>query len=97
MFIDLLASPELKKHDVSSLRGGYLGGAPVPQKLCESMLKHLNMHDLYIQYGTTELSPIVTMSSPEQDPLERIKSVGYVLPHEEVILGFFAAFLQFLG
>lgn len=34
--------------------------------------------------GSTEMSPVVTMSRLEHAPSERIKNVGYVMDHVEV-------------
>lgn len=45
------------------------------------------MKDLYICYGSTELSPVITMSVNHQPPLERVKNVGYIMPNTEVING----------
>ncbi|CAI4231363.1 unnamed protein product [Auanema sp. JU1783] len=86
MFIDLLSTPFLKTADISSLRGGYIAGAPCPLSLCKQMVDHLNMNDIYVLYGTTELSPGVSMSVQRDEPEERIKSVGHVLPSTEVVI-----------
>ncbi|KAL6742517.1 hypothetical protein Aduo_015661 [Ancylostoma duodenale] len=86
MYIDLLSSPLMKQCDLSSVRGGYVGGAPCPYALCEKMVNELNMSDMYVIYGSTELSPAVIMSRSDQPPLKRIESVGYVMPHCELAI-----------
>lgn len=84
MFIDMLASPDLKKHDVSTITGGYIAGAPCPQALCEHMQRDLNMKELYICYGSTELSPVITMTHLNEDQAQRVRNVGYIMPNTEV-------------
>ncbi|KHJ97420.1 AMP-binding domain protein [Oesophagostomum dentatum] len=85
MYTDLVSSPLMKNYDVGSVRGGYIGGAPCPTALCERMINELNMKDLYIAYGSTELSPAVVMSSSDQPVLKRIENVGHVMPHCETV------------
>ncbi|CAD6186873.1 unnamed protein product [Caenorhabditis auriculariae] len=86
MFIDIVSSPLLQNHDVSSLKGGFIAGAPCPYALCRKMVDELNMKDIYIIYGSTELSPAVTMSKSSVDTFDRIKSVGHVMPHAEIAI-----------
>ncbi|CAB3396966.1 unnamed protein product [Caenorhabditis bovis] len=87
VFIDLLKSPLLQKHDVSSLRGGFIAGAPCPYTLCQKMIEDLNMKDLVIGYGSTEIQ-FLTLTPLRIDPLERIKNVGLPMPHTELcVLG----------
>lgn len=86
MFIDVLKSPLMKQYDISSLRGGVIGGAPCPLALCEKMVKEMRMTDFAVIYGSTETSPLVTMSELHVDPFERIKSVGSVMPHQEIAI-----------
>uniref|UniRef100_A0A1I7Y9G1 Medium-chain acyl-CoA ligase ACSF2, mitochondrial n=1 Tax=Steinernema glaseri TaxID=37863 RepID=A0A1I7Y9G1_9BILA len=77
MHIDILGHPRRKDSDVSSLHVGYISGAPCPKSLCESLVTEMNLHDLVVLYGSTELSPVATCSFFEDPPFERIKNVGY--------------------
>ncbi|PAV78356.1 hypothetical protein WR25_24782 isoform B [Diploscapter pachys] len=86
MFIDVLSRLDEKKFDVSSLKGAFMAGAPCPQALCEKLVNDISARDIYILYGTTELSPVVTMSETEKDAFDRIKSVGTALPHVELLI-----------
>ncbi|KAK0413043.1 hypothetical protein QR680_006563 [Steinernema hermaphroditum] len=84
MFIDVLANPNLKSTDLSSLHTGYVAGAPCVAALGARMVQELNLKDLCMLYGTTEASPIITMSYLEDAPEDRIKNVGYVMDHVEM-------------
>ena len=84
MFIDLLSDPDFKKHNMASVHGAVMAGSPCPPALCSALEKEMNVKDLFIAYGTTELSPLVSTSVSSQPMSERIKNVGYVLPHTEI-------------
>ncbi|KAK0411864.1 hypothetical protein QR680_005885 [Steinernema hermaphroditum] len=81
MHIDVLGHPRRKDADVSSLHVGYISGAPCPKALCEALVNEMNLKDLVVLYGATELSPVATCSFFEDPPLERIKNVGYPMDH----------------
>lgn len=86
MYIDMLNHPDYKELDCSSIRGGIVAGAPCPVALCERLVNELGMKDLAVCYGTTETSPVSFMSIREDDPLDRIKTVGHILDHLEALI-----------
>ncbi|KIH42629.1 hypothetical protein ANCDUO_27384 [Ancylostoma duodenale] len=46
----------------------------------------MNMKDMQVCYGTTEISPIAFMSTRDDPPEQRIKNVGHIMDHLEVML-----------
>ena len=86
MFIAELDHPEFDTFDVSSLRGGFIGGAPCPIEVMKRLVTDLHMPEVTIVYGMTETSP-VSFQTALDDPLEkRVGTVGRVHPHVEVKL-----------
>ncbi|MHA1819686.1 MAG: AMP-binding protein [Promethearchaeota archaeon] len=75
------AHPEL---DTSCLRTGIIAGAPCPPETLKGIINVLKMEDIVIGYGLTEASPIVTLTSPDDDFDHRINSVGKAIPEIEV-------------
>ncbi|GMR34835.1 hypothetical protein PMAYCL1PPCAC_05030 [Pristionchus mayeri] len=89
MFIDILQHlEEIKERglNVNSLNAGYIAGAPCPFALCDRLVNELGMRNLSVLYGSTEMSPVVTMSRLDHPPAERIKNVGYVMDHVELLV-----------
>jgi acyl-CoA synthetase (AMP-forming)/AMP-acid ligase II len=72
MFLQL---PDLEKHDMSSLRALYYGGAPMPVKLLEQALKRIPSGFIQV-YGQTE-GFLFAMLPPEdhivEGPPEKVK------------------------
>uniref|UniRef100_A0A915PSI8 Medium-chain acyl-CoA ligase ACSF2, mitochondrial n=1 Tax=Setaria digitata TaxID=48799 RepID=A0A915PSI8_9BILA len=83
MYIDMLNHPQYKEYDYTSITSGFVAGAPCPIALCQRLVNELGMRDLQVCYGTTETSPVSFMSLREEQPEERIKSVGYIMDHLE--------------
>ena len=68
-------------HDVSSLRLGLYGAAPMPARVLENCMDHL-CEDYVQAYGMTEIGPCGTFQSPG-DQLEKRGSAGLpALNHE---------------
>ncbi|GMT34022.1 hypothetical protein PFISCL1PPCAC_25319 [Pristionchus fissidentatus] len=89
MFIDILQHLDDIRAaglNVNSLNAGYIAGAPCPFALCDRLVNELGMRNLCVLYGSTEMSPVVTMSLLEHAPSERIKNVGYVMDHVELLV-----------
>uniref|UniRef100_A0AC35G0L8 Uncharacterized protein n=1 Tax=Panagrolaimus sp. PS1159 TaxID=55785 RepID=A0AC35G0L8_9BILA len=86
MFIDILNRPELKEANLTELHGGIIAGAPCPIILCERLIKELGMNDFVVCYGSTEISPVIAMSYPNDPPEERTKCVGHVMDHCEMAI-----------
>lgn len=72
------------KYDTSSLRTGIIAGAPCPPPVLEGIIEVMTMPDIVIGYGLTEASPIITLTSPDDDFDHRINSVGRAIPDIEV-------------
>jgi fatty-acyl-CoA synthase len=81
MFLEVLNHQQTIKKDVSSLRTGIIAGSICPKFLMDRCINELNLKDLSINYGLTELSP-VTHATSIHDPLDKKTStVGSLLPH----------------
>jgi len=86
MFIAELQHPDFDKFDLATLRTGIMAGAPCPIDVMEDVIAKMHMRHILIGYGMTEVSPIATMTRPD-DPVElRVSTVGRVLPHQEIKL-----------
>ncbi|QSZ66655.1 AMP-binding protein [Methanofollis aquaemaris] len=84
MFIAELSHHEFSKYDYSTLRTGIMAGSPCPIEVMKQVNTLMNMRDIVIVYGQTELSPGVTMTTVD-DPLEkRVTTVGRPFPHTEI-------------
>ncbi|KAH6928781.1 hypothetical protein HPB50_019502 [Hyalomma asiaticum] len=84
MYIDLLRHLNDSSYDVSSVRKGVMAGAPCPPEVVKNAIERLNTKRLCIFYGSTECSPVITSTSPDE-PLEKwIRTVGKPLDHVEV-------------
>lgn len=100
MFIDILNHPYRPKTKIDSLSAGMslfspcfisydrlagiIAGSPCPIALCDRLVNELNLKNLAVGYGSTEISPLATLSHIDEPPQERIKSVGHVMEHLEV-------------
>ncbi|MCA8953353.1 MAG: AMP-binding protein, partial [Planctomycetes bacterium] len=84
MFVAELEHPEFAAFDLTSLRTGIMAGAPCPVELMKKVIDRMHMARVLIGYGQTETSPVTTMTRPD-DPVElRVRTVGRVMPHQEV-------------
>jgi fatty-acyl-CoA synthase len=85
MFITLLGHPDLGRHDLSSLRTGSIGAAPVPVEIMKRILdreRGLGM-DALVVYGLTEATGGTHWTRPG-DPVEkRVATVGLPTPEIE--------------
>jgi fatty-acyl-CoA synthase len=83
MFIAELNHPDFGQFDLSSLRAGFMAGSPCPIEIIKRVMGQMNLRELVIAYGMTELSPACTMTSLS-DPLDkRVSTVGRVFPQVE--------------
>lgn len=71
IYQSLLAHPERKNHDLSSLRLAVTGAAPVPVQLVEDMRSELGFEVVVTAYGLTESCGVVSICRPD-DSAERI-------------------------
>ncbi|HUB11921.1 MAG TPA: AMP-binding protein [Acetobacteraceae bacterium] len=84
MFIAMLNHPEYRRFDLSSLRKGFIGGAPCPEGVMRRLIEELGMQELTIVYGMTETSPVSTQTSGTDTIAQRVRTVGRVHPHAEI-------------
>ncbi|KAK8759189.1 hypothetical protein V5799_003175 [Amblyomma americanum] len=67
-----------------SINTGVMAGAPCPPEIIKHTIERMNTKRLHIFYGSTECSPVVTASDPDE-PMEKwIHTVGRPLDHVEV-------------
>ncbi len=84
MFLGMLNHPDFRRFDLTSLRRGFVGGAPCPVEMMKRCIAQMHLSELTIVFGMTETSPI-SLQTAKDDPLERrIGSVGRVHPHVEI-------------
>lgn len=84
MFIGELEHPEFASFDVSTLKGGFMAGAPCPVQLMRDVASRMKMEEIVILYGLTEASPLMTATT-SNDSLEiRATTVGRVIPGIEL-------------
>ena len=84
MFIVELEHPEFANFDMSSLRTGIMAGATCPIELMNSLIKKMNLTDILIGYGQTELSPLNHMTKPDDSLENRTQTVGRAIPYVEI-------------
>jgi acyl-CoA synthetase (AMP-forming)/AMP-acid ligase II len=75
MLLALLEHPSVGQRDLSSLRVGLSGGAPVPADLLRRVERALGC-DLISVYGQTELSPVVAQTSPDDSVEDKATTSG---------------------
>jgi fatty-acyl-CoA synthase len=83
MFTMLLEHPDAGTRDLSSLRAGWTGGAPVPAELVRRVERETGMQ-LTIVFGQTESGPTITQTRRDDTPRDKAETVGTVLPHTEI-------------
>jgi fatty-acyl-CoA synthase len=84
VFITMLNHPEFDRFDVSRLRKGFIGGAPCPVEVMRRLIDELNMRQITIVYGMTEMSPVSVQTSDDDTIEQRTATVGRVHPHVEI-------------
>jgi fatty-acyl-CoA synthase len=84
MFIAALEHEDLAKRDVSTLRTGVMAGAPCPIEVMKQVISDLNMSEVTIAYGMTEMSPVATQTLRDDTIERRVSTVGVAHPHVEI-------------
>eukprot|EP00057_Strongylocentrotus_purpuratus_P010671 XP_011665145.1 PREDICTED: acyl-CoA synthetase family member 2, mitochondrial [Strongylocentrotus purpuratus] len=85
MFIDMLNHPNFNQYDMSSLTTGIMAGSPCPIETMKQTRSLMNMKDVCIAYGLTEVSPVICQTEMH-DPVDlRVSTVGKPSPHNEII------------
>jgi fatty-acyl-CoA synthase len=83
MLIACIDHPDVAKRDLSSLRKALSGGSLVPAQLVRHIEATLGVR-FCIVYGTTECSPLVTMTRFDDTPEDKAETIGRPLPQTEV-------------
>ena len=84
MFITELELPDFSKYNLSSLRTGIMAGASCPEEVMKRVMQDMNMKHILIGYGQTEVSPLNHITRPDDSVVQRIETVGRVVPRIEV-------------
>ncbi|MEB2286283.1 MAG: fatty acid--CoA ligase [Polyangiaceae bacterium UTPRO1] len=80
----ILAHPERRRYDLSSLRLAVTGAAAIPVELIRRLRDELRLETIVTAYGLTEATGVVTMCRPEDDPETIATTSGRAIPDVEV-------------
>jgi fatty-acyl-CoA synthase len=83
MQIAMLEHPDVASRDLSSLRSSVSGGSLVPAELVRRIEATFDVR-FCIVYGTTECSPLVTMTRFDDTPDDKAETIGRAMPQTEV-------------
>ncbi len=83
MFIALLEHPNFASADLSSVRCMTSGGSTVPAPLVERFESAIGA-PFTIVFGQTEMSPVATMTYPDDSITDKATTLGLPMPHVEV-------------
>ena len=83
MQIAMLEHPDVATRDLSSLRSSVSGGSLVPAELVRRIESTFGVR-FCIVYGTTECSPLVTMTRFDDTPEDKAETIGRPMPQTEV-------------
>lgn len=88
MLQHMIDAPELRDHDLSSLRHIGYGGSPITEALLLRTQAALPGVTLCQAYGQTELSPITTLLLPHEHVAgsPRLRSAGRAVAHSEIMI-----------
>lgn len=86
MYIAVLEHKLFPKFNFSSLRTGIMSGAVCPEPLMRRVMGDMNMKEITIPYGLTEGSPVMTMTTIEDNIDRRCQTVGRHMPCIEVAI-----------
>jgi fatty-acyl-CoA synthase len=83
MWVQELAQLEVADYDISSLRVGFVAGAPCPPDVARAVEDRMGLR-LHIAYGLTETAGNGTIMLAEDTPPKRFTTVGRPLPGMEL-------------
>ncbi len=86
MYLAMVEHRHFKDYKYSSLRTGIMSGAVCPESLMRRVLNEMNMKEITIPYGLTENSPVMSMTSTDENIEDRCSTVGPALPGIEIII-----------
>jgi fatty-acyl-CoA synthase len=66
VWIGLLRSPDFETRDLSSLRKGYYGASAMPVEVLKEIQQRLPDVSLWNFYGQTEMAPLATILTPDE-------------------------------
>jgi fatty-acyl-CoA synthase len=81
MFISYLDEPSLAECDLSTLRGGIVGGSPLPPKTMEEMVRKLGLKEALNVYGLSECGGLATTNLRDDSVSLKANTVGVALPN----------------
>jgi acyl-CoA synthetase (AMP-forming)/AMP-acid ligase II len=84
LYQSILAHPDRRTYDLSSLRLAVTGAAVIPVELIHRMRRELSLETIITAYGLTEATGVVTMCRPEDDPETIATTSGRAIPDVEV-------------
>ncbi len=85
MLIALLNHPGFERFDLSRLSRVLSGGSPIPPELVRRVEDRFGARFTAV-YGQTELSPVITQTSPDDSPEDKATTAGRPLPRVEVAI-----------
>jgi fatty-acyl-CoA synthase len=85
MLIAMLAAQKAEPRDLSHVRAAGSGGSPVPAELVRRIESELGA-TFTIVFGTTECSPLLTATSPQDAEPDRAETLGRALPQTEIMV-----------
>jgi fatty-acyl-CoA synthase len=83
MQIAMLEHPDVATRDLSTLRSSISGGSLVPAELVRRIEATFDVK-FCIVYGTTECSPLITMTRYSDTPDDKANTIGQAMPQTEV-------------
>jgi fatty-acyl-CoA synthase len=83
MLIACIEHRDVARRDLSSLRSAVSGGSLVPAELVRRIEAQLGVR-FCIVYGTTECSPLITMTRFDDTPEDKAETIGRPIPQVEV-------------
>src|SRR5262249_44114389 len=83
MLIAMMSHPDFDGFDLSHLSQALSGGSPIPPELVHRVEKRFDVQFTSV-YGQTELSPVVTQTSPDDSPDDKANTAGRPLPQLEL-------------
>ena len=82
MYVDMLAHPNRDGIEFDKENIGLMAGAMCPEQLLLDLKSKMNCR-IFVAYGTTENSPVTTLSTQDDSLDQRTTTVGAVMPHTE--------------
>ncbi|MGH1503736.1 MAG: AMP-binding protein [Acidimicrobiales bacterium] len=83
MLVAMLEHPTYAERDLSSIKVMTSGGSTVPAALVERLEKEIGA-PFTIVFGQTELSPVCTMTRPDDAVADKAATLGTPMPHLEI-------------